>query len=330
MLTREHFQKVATNFYHWCEYPAVKYKILYHFFDLPYEDNRLSDMRVDFLNSDIITQLYDSQLPDGSWGSLRSKDYSCKSIFPTTQVAIDRCLYIGLNLEDKDILFLALDYLEEFLLGISKTSLYNKNERAIPWQMSDIAYYAERIKPNNPLCDKLWNEWNYIASRAFSSGEYSHDLDKKAQHEIFLTSEDILIPIPIGLLLTRSNHISSNIQEAMLNYYGRNAYLQGYFWDKSLERLPENFISNKTRRWFHTIKYINQFNNTQNYLSNTMEWLLSNQSSDGFWDYGSQTNDPWGYFGYFSTNPKYKYNRIVDCTMEVLSVFKTYLDHNAM
>ncbi|MBH1942592.1 hypothetical protein I5677_17010 [Mobilitalea sibirica] len=328
MITREEFKSIALNFYHWCNYPAVKYKILFHLLDYKYDDRKLMELRNDFLHSDIVMQLYDEQLPDGSWGPLRDKDYSCKSIFPTTFVAIERCLYIGLTIEDKDILFMASEYLEEFLQGKSKTKLYNKNERAIPWQMSEIAFYTERIKPNNPLCDRLWNEWNYIATCAFADGEYSHDRDKRAQHEIFLTREDRLIPIPISLLLTRSKDLLRNLEDAMVNYYGKNAYLNGYFWDKSLDKFPEDFASNKTRRWFHTIKYINQFRNTKDYLSNAMEWLLSNRDLDGLWDYGSQIKDPWGYYGYFSTNRKYKYNNKVDCTMEVLNILKTYIDHN--
>jgi hypothetical protein len=115
----------------------------------------------------------------------------------------------------------------------------------------------------------------------------------------------------------------------MLNYYGRNAYYHGHFWDKSLDRLPDHFVSDKTRRWFFTIRYINHFYNTGEYLQDTMEWLLDNKTPDGFWDYGTQTKDPWGYFGYFSTNRNYKYNKIVDCTIEVLDAFKTYLDHNS-
>lgn len=330
MLTRKSFNSIVEKFYEWCEYPAVKYKILFHFLDLPYDDNMLVALRDDFLNSDIVAQLYHEQLPDGSWGPLRDKDYSCKRIFPTTEVAIYRCLYIGLTYDDRDILFLALDYLEEFLQGKSSYKLYNKNERAIPWQMSEIAAFAERIQPYHPLCDEIWNEWNYIAELAFSDGEYSHERDKKAQHEIFHTREDRLIPIPISLLVTRPNHFSEKLEKAMLDYYGRKAYYNGYFWDKSLDKLPETFVTNKTRRWFHTIKYINQFRNTKEYLQDTMEWLLNNRNKDGLWDYGTQIKDPWGYFGYFSTNRNNKYNRIVDCTMEVLNIFKTYLDHNSI
>ncbi len=328
MITRNEFHEMALRLYHWCEYPAVKYKILFHFLDTPYTDNGLLQLREDFYHSDIVIQIYEKQLPDGSWGPLRSKDYSCKSTFPTTEVAIDRCLYMGLTIEDKDILFLALDYLEEFLQGKSLTRLHNKNERDIPWQMAEIAAYAERIKPNNPLCDKLWNEWNYIAGMTFADGEYSHERDKKAQQEMFSTREDRLIPMPLMLLLSRPADLSEKLEKAMLNYYGLNAYRGGYFWDKALTGFPDDFVYNKTRRWFHTIKYINQFRHTQEYLLDAMEWLLNNRNSDGLWDYGPQTKDPWGYFNYFSTNRNYKYNRIVDCSIEVLDMIKRYLDHN--
>jgi hypothetical protein len=277
-----------------------------------------------------VNQLYVEQSPYGNWGPLSDKDYSCKSIFPTTFVAIDRCLYIGLTLEDKDILFMALEYLEEFLEGTSRVKLYNRNERAIPWQLCQIAAYAERIRPNNPLCDELWKQWYYIASRAFADGEYSYEYDMQAQHDILFTKEKRLVPMPLGLLLARHKDINPDIEKDMLNYYGKQAYHNGYFWDKSLDQLPDEFVSNKTRRWFPTINYINRFHNTEKYLKRTMEWLIENKNPEGFWNYGPQVKDPWGYFEYFSTNRNYKYNNIVNCTMEVLSILKTYLDHNEL
>lgn len=93
MLTKESFNKLALDFYHWCNYPAVKYKILFQLLDTPYCDHKLTALRKQFIESDIVNQLYDTQSPEGNWGPLRSKDYSCKSVFPTTLVALDRCLY---------------------------------------------------------------------------------------------------------------------------------------------------------------------------------------------------------------------------------------------
>lgn len=101
-----------------------------------------------------------------------------------------------------------------------------------------------------------------------------------------VTYEDRLVPIPIWLLLTRRNNLAANLEKAMLDHYGKQAYYYGHFWDKSMDRLPQQFISDKTRRWFHTIKYINQFRNTKVYLHNAIEWLVNNRNRDGLWDYG--------------------------------------------
>ena len=214
MSTREEFIKAALRLYEFCEYPAVRYKILFHLLDTPYDDEKLSSLRPAFHKSDIVDELDREQDYNGGWGKLQSKDYSAKDKFPTSMTAINRCLYIGLTIEDRDILLLAYEYLEEFLNGTSKEKLYNKNERAIPWQTASIC------------------------------------------------------------------------------------------------------------------NYINQFRGSALYLADSVNWLMENQNENGLWDWGTQVKDPWGYFGYFSTNRNHKHNRVVDCTMEVLTFLKKYLDNN--
>jgi hypothetical protein len=70
------------------------------------------------------------------------------------------------------------------------------------------------------------------------------------------------------------------------------------------------------------------FRGSSLFLAEAVEWLLSCRNADGFWDWGPQVKDPWGYFGYFSTNRDYKHNRTVDCTMEILNFLKKYMDNN--
>ena len=239
--------------------------------------------------------------------------------------AINRCLYIGLTIEDRDILLLAYEYLEEFLKGTSKEKLPTTNERAVPWITAEICATIEAIKPYNELCDRTYNEWFYIASRAYESGEYSYERERAAQHEIFWTKEDRLVPMQFGLLLKRRDEIPPELEDCMLRHHGEHAYNHGHFWDGTPKALPENFIYNKTRRWFHTFNYINQFRGSAIYLADAVNWLMANKNADGLWDWGSQIKDPWGYFGYFSTNRNYKHNRVVDCTMEVLNFLKNIL-----
>lgn len=335
MLTRAVFNRYAKNFMEWCEYDAARYKTLYTLLDMPYDNPHLTALRPAFMKSDIVLELYEAQRYDGSWGPLSSKDYAAKDKFPTTMVAAERCLYIGCSVEDGDMLLSLLDYLEDILRGYSEVDntspvrLYNKNERAIPWQLCDIAAMIERMKPYNPLCDRLWGEWFYIAGRAFEDGAYSHERDKLAQHEVLGTREDRLVPLPVTFLVNRRADMPPELERAMLDHYGGYAYRHGHFWDKPLDRLPAEFVNPYTRRYFHTIKYINQFRGSAPYLSDTVDWLLSQVNADGLWDYGTQVKDPWGYFGYFSCNRQYKYNKIVDCTMEVLDVLKRYLNNNA-
>ena len=338
MLTRENFEKYARNFLNRCEYPAVRYKISLDFLDMPHES--LSELRREFLKSDIVLELRDTQDYNGTWGKLYSvvdKKPERKTKFErTTMCALARCIYIGLRIEDdSDILTLGLEHLEAILsdksYNLIKKYSSGNNERLVPWNLCSVAAMVEAISPNNNLCDDLFNQWNYIAICAFEDGEYSHERDKKAQHELLGTREDRLVPLPLGLLLSKGRVISPELEKAMLDCYGRNAYYHGYFWDKTLCKPHEDFVDKYTQRYFPTIDYINQFKGTREYLSETIDWLERSRNQDNLWDFGSQVSfDPWGDRRYFSTNKNYKYNRMVNCTMEVLSVFKKYLDNNIL
>lgn len=328
MLTKSEFTKHAEALLEFCEYPAVQYKVKFSLLDTPYEDEGLSILRKDFLQSDIVEEMYETQDEHGGWGKLRSKDYSVKAKIPTSGVGIERCLYIGLTIEDRDILFMASEYLQDLLCGRSREGVFEKNERANPWQNAIVCNLLEAITPNHPLCNETYYRWLYIANRAYEEGEYSYEKDRAAQHEVFLTREDRLIPMQSELLLKRRQEISASLEDAMLRHLGRLASENGHFWEKTPDRLPEDFVYNKTRRWFHTFNYINQFRGSKLYLENAVEWLLENEREDGLWDWGPQIKDPWGYFGYFSCNRNYKHNRVVDATIEVLSFLKQYMENN--
>jgi hypothetical protein len=102
---------------------------------------------------DIVEELFREQDYFGGWGKLQSKDYTAKDKFPTSQTAINRCLYIGLTIEDRDILLRAYEYFEDFLKGTSHEKLHNKNERDFSWETASICETIEAIKPYNELCD---------------------------------------------------------------------------------------------------------------------------------------------------------------------------------
>ena len=294
MITYEDISRNAKALLEFCEYPAVQYKVKFSILDVPYEDSELSLLRKAFLKSDIVEEMYQTQDSYGGWGHFQSKDYSVKAKIPTSSVGIERCLYIGLTVEDRDILFMAQEYLKELLLGTSHEKIFEKNERAVPWHRARVCNLLEAITPNSPICDETWRQWLFIAGRAYEDGDYSYERDKAAQHEVFLTRESRLVPMQSELLLKRREEISVSLEDAMLRHLGRHACENGYFWDKTPDRLPEKFRYDKTRRWFKTFNYINQFKGSALYLKNAVDWLMENAGEDGLWDWGTQIKDPRG------------------------------------
>lgn len=91
-MNREELHKIALRLYDFCAYPAVRYKILFHLLDKPYDDGALTALRPAFLQSDIVEELYREQDRYGGWRKFQSKDYSAKDRFPTSSTAICRCL----------------------------------------------------------------------------------------------------------------------------------------------------------------------------------------------------------------------------------------------
>lgn len=132
MLTKNEFREHAMALLDFCRYPAVQYKVRFSLLDTPYEDEELSALRKIFLKSDIVEEMYQTQDVNGGWGRLRTKDYSVKAKIPTSGVGIERCLYIGLTIEDRDILFMANEYLQELLLGRGSEGVFEKMSVQFP------------------------------------------------------------------------------------------------------------------------------------------------------------------------------------------------------
>lgn len=321
-------ENTANQLFDFCDYPAVKYCLCKKILRLKNHREQIAQLYPLFISSDIVNEMYETQDKYGGWGKLQSKDYTVKAKIPTSAVGINRCLYIGLEYSDREILENAYSYLEEFLTGKSREKLYNKNERAIPWETATICTLIESIKPYNELCDDTFAKWMYIAARAYHTGEYSYESDRAAQHDVFLTREDRLVPMQSDLLHTRRDELPESIENAMLHHLGGHANEHGHFWSECPAKLPKEFVNNKTRRYFMSFNYISAFHGSSIYLADTVDWLIDCRNEDGLWDFGSQIKDPWGYFGYFSLTRNYKINRIVDCTMEILSFLRRYSDNN--
>ena len=134
------FQQAAWRLYDYCEHPAVRYKILFHLLDRPYDDGELCRLRPAFLASDIVEELYQEQDEYGGWGRLQSKDYAAKDRFPTSLTANQNAEGLwdwGTQIKDPWGYF-----------GYFSTGRQNRRSRTVDCSMEVLSFLKEYMEHN--------------------------------------------------------------------------------------------------------------------------------------------------------------------------------------
>jgi hypothetical protein len=310
--------------------PVVRYKLLKDVVGVSADKPEMKILKEEVLKSPLVLELEEEQQYDGGWGRLHSIDYSVKKKFPTTFMAVERALYIGLDRSD-NILFNAFEHIREVFQGKAQVSDRGEvNERWPALNQFRIATVLESIEPYSELADQVWHTWLYIVQRVFRDGDCNDEYNRKAQREVFGITGKRLVPLPFGFLLLRRGNIPDNLQQMMLDYCWERHLTNGYFWSEAkLHQLPESFCHNKTRRWLNSLEYFTRFKGNSRYLQGPVKWMMSGRNEEGMWDFGPQIKDPFGYYRYLSAEGwKKRSNRMMDCTVEILVILKKYLDSN--
>lgn len=76
-------------------------------------------------------QLEDSQLPDGSWGRFYSQDTKKKTMFRTTEEAIDRVFALGLE-PGEGVLTSVSQYIQDVLHGDAQITDWTEKSESWP------------------------------------------------------------------------------------------------------------------------------------------------------------------------------------------------------
>ena len=108
------------------------------------------------LQSKWVRQLEDAQLPDGSWGRFHSQDTKKKTVFRTTEEAIDRAFALGLEPGD-GLLTRVSQYIQNVLDGDAQITDRDEKNEAWPLLVKFIlAGRLAQIDPANQLLDPFW------------------------------------------------------------------------------------------------------------------------------------------------------------------------------
>ena len=94
----------------------LAYRLLREVLRVPPNDPELAQVKKAVLKSKWVRQLEQSQLSDGSWGRFHTQDTKQKTVFRTTEEAIDRSFALGLEPGDK-VLSRVSRYIQDVLQG---------------------------------------------------------------------------------------------------------------------------------------------------------------------------------------------------------------------
>jgi len=261
----------------------VAYRLLREVLRVPPADPELTRSKKAALNSRWVYQLKHSQLPDGSWGRFHSQDTKLKTVFRTTEEAIDRAFALGLEPGDAP-----LARLHQYILGVlrGETHITDRTEKNEAWPLLVNFILAGRLvqlDPTNKILDPNWAYLLEVASLAFASGEYC--LEDEAAAYLRLSG----VHIPGGFLesqhalwILSSHRLPRQLDQALVNWIWHKPDGIRYL------RVP---LSNPPPRligyWLRSMSLLTRFDSWREISIKTLNQMWKLRDENGLWDFGS-------------------------------------------
>ncbi len=307
--------------------PVPAYRLLNEVLRLPSDDPEHAKARMAVGQSRWVRQLEAAQLADGSWGRFHSQDTQVKSIFRTSEEAIDRAFSLGLD-PGHPVLSRATAYIEQVLAGQAHiTDLKEKNEAwpllirfILAGRLAALLGRWPQIDPQHPLIYDSWESLLEVAKRAFASGHYRLADEVKA----FLAITGI--HVPKGFL--ESQHALWIISARPLpGQLERD--LVDWVWNKPdgirYVRVP---LANPRPRtiayWLKSMNILARFASWRQVSAIALNNLWQQRDAQGLWDFGSQAAQSRDFP--LSENWRQRMKRKVDYSTCVLVVLRRWFD----
>jgi len=298
----------------------VAYRLLREVLRMPPNHPELAQAKAAALNSKWVCQLEESQLPDGSWGRFHSQDTKKKTVFRTTEEAIDRAFVLGLEPTDR-VLTQVRQYILEVLQGTALITDWDEKNEAWPLLIKYLlAGRLAQIDPGNKLLDSFWTYLAEVARQAFALGKYC--LADEAAAYLNLSG----IHLPGGFL--ESQHALWILATRRLPYRLEHA-LVSWMWHKPdgirylrapLHELPSRQIG----YWLRSMHLLSRFSSWREIALDTLNQLWEQRDSDGLWDFGSDISRSIDFP--LSENWRQSAKRKQDYSTSILVLLRKYYD----
>jgi hypothetical protein len=261
----------------------VAYRLLREVLRVPTNDPELVQMNSTVLQNKWVQQLEDAQMPDGSWGRFHSQDTKKKTVFRTTEEAIDRAFALGLEPSNL-ILRRVSQYIQDVLEG--ETQITDRTEKSESWPLLVKFILAGRlaqIDPASKLLDSFWTYLAEVAKQAFTSGNYR--LEDEADAYLNLSR----IHVPGGflesqhaLLILSSRRLPSQLDRALVRWIWHKPDGIRYIC-APLSNLKPRLIG----YWLRSINLLSRFATWREISAEALNQLWDQRDKNGMWDFGS-------------------------------------------
>ena len=230
----------------------------------------------------------EEQHSDGSWGRFHTEDTKRKQKIPTTQVAINRGVELGIDSRNS-LMSAAIRYMEEVISDRRRWSDgYEKNKWFAPGVKIFTAATLSTIDASNPRVLDAWEGMYEIYRRTLQSGEYDAEEERSASLKILgvdISGSYISVSSAPNLELIGScgRLIPVEMQQTLFKAIWNEQVKQFY-----LRSRPSLFPKSITDRdfiwWFHTIKVMTRLSTHPEIASRLIDWFCDNRGPDGLWD----------------------------------------------
>lgn len=263
--------------------PIVARRLLREVLRVPPDDSEMAKVRSEAISSKWVHQLEQAQLPDGSWGRFHSQDTKQKTVFRTTEEAIDRAIALGLD-PNAGALARVRQYIQEVLGG--RRHITDRDEKNEVWPLGIKLILAGRLAQLDPTNEALEPFWTYlveVASQAFKSGMYR--LEDEAAAYLRLSG----INWPQGFLesqhalwILSSRKIPNELEQHLVNWIWHKPDGIRYL------RAPLNFFQPRLiGYWLRSMGILSRFEYWRKLSVNILNEIWSLRDEHGLWDFGT-------------------------------------------
>jgi len=299
---------------------VVRWRLLRQVLRLHPEDPGLVEAKRALKSDSWVQQLERSQLADGSWGRFHTQDTKLKTVFRTTEQAIDRAFALGLEPTESPLTGVR-QYILNVLRGTAR--LTDRDEKHPAWPLGIKFILAGRlaqIDPAHPMIDPYWGYLVEVASQAFTSGSYRKEDEEAAYVRLsgirwprgFLASQH-------SLHILSSRELPAQLEENIIRWIWHKPDGIGYL-GTPLYELHSRLIG----PWLRSMNILSRFPLWRQTSTDCMNRVWEQRAADGFWDFGSHIAPTVDFP--LSANWRRKDNRRLDYSTCILALLRRYFD----